>query len=143
MSEQTYNLANIRDLLIQGFDDGELRALCFDMTTFRPVYDQLGNSTGKAEIVAKLLEHADKTIQLDSLLALARERNPARYQRHGPYTSAAISNLGVETRLAELPLETIPTAATLPAGSRMPFGPNPLFVGREGDLLALAQALKG
>jgi hypothetical protein len=85
MTQQNYNLTNIRELLLQGFDEGELRALCFDMPSFRPVYHELAANTGKAEIVAKLLAHADKTMQLDTLLTLARDRNPARYQRHGPY----------------------------------------------------------
>lgn len=91
MTQPSYNLTNIRDLLIQGFSDSELRALCFDLPTFRPVYDQLGSYTGKAEIVAKLLEYADKTLQLDTLLALAKERNPARYQQHGPYSGPAVT----------------------------------------------------
>ncbi len=49
-----------------------------------------------------------------------------------------------ERRLAELPLDTVPDVApSLPPGSRMPLSPNPLFVGREEDLKALAVALKG
>jgi tetratricopeptide (TPR) repeat protein len=48
-----------------------------------------------------------------------------------------------ERQLAALPLETIPDPAPLPPGSRMPLRRNPLFVGREGDLRALATALKG
>ncbi len=85
MTKPTYNFANIRTLLTQGFDDGELRALCFDVPGFRPVYDQLAQGTGKAEIVAKLLAHAEKTIQVDTLLALAKEHNSARYEEHSPY----------------------------------------------------------
>jgi hypothetical protein len=46
-------------------------------------------------------------------------------------------------QLAALPLETIPNPAPLPPGSRMPLRRNPLFVGREGDLRALAAAFKG
>ncbi len=46
-------------------------------------------------------------------------------------------------RLAALPLDAIPTPAALPSGSRMPFAPNPLFVGRERDLQQLAHTLKG
>lgn len=84
MSE-LYNLPNIRELLTNGFSDTKLRALCFDLPGFRPVYDQLAQNTGTAEIVAKLLEHAEKTLQLDTLLALAKERNPARYEKHEPY----------------------------------------------------------
>ena len=48
-----------------------------------------------------------------------------------------------EARLAALPLDTVPDPAPLPPGSRMPLRPNPLFVGREADLRALAGALKG
>ncbi|MCP4515114.1 MAG: hypothetical protein GY824_07805, partial [Delftia sp.] len=49
--------------------------------------------------------------------------------------------------LAALPIAdvdpTIPDPAPLPPGSRMPLARNPLFVGREKDLRALAVALKG
>jgi hypothetical protein len=48
-----------------------------------------------------------------------------------------------ERRLEGLPLDDIPDLAPLPPGSRMPLSPNPLFVGREEDLKALAKALKG
>ncbi|MDY7075909.1 MAG: CHAT domain-containing protein [Chloroflexota bacterium] len=45
-------------------------------------------------------------------------------------------------RLTALPLDTIPDPAPLPLSSRMPLSRNPLFVGREADLQALAAALK-
>jgi tetratricopeptide (TPR) repeat protein len=45
-------------------------------------------------------------------------------------------------RLDTLPLEDIPEPGPLPPGSRMPFAINPLFVGRENDLRALARQLK-
>ncbi len=48
-----------------------------------------------------------------------------------------------QQKLAELPLESIPEVATLPPGSRMPFSPNPHFVGRQANLRALATSLKG
>ena len=44
-------------------------------------------------------------------------------------------------RLAALPTDRVPAVATLPPGSRMPLGSNPLFTGRDADLLRLAQAL--
>lgn len=47
-----------------------------------------------------------------------------------------------QRRFAEMPLNTLPEPAPLPTGSRMPFSKNPLFVGREQNLLALAAALK-
>jgi tetratricopeptide (TPR) repeat protein len=48
-----------------------------------------------------------------------------------------------DRQLAALPLDTIPDPTPLPPGSRMPLRRNPLFVGREPDLRALATALKG
>ena len=45
-------------------------------------------------------------------------------------------------RLAELPLDVVPEPALLPPGSRMPLSANPLFVGRQDDLRALALSLK-
>jgi tetratricopeptide (TPR) repeat protein len=41
------------------------------------------------------------------------------------------------------PLDSLPTPAPLPPGLRMPLARNPLFVGREADLLRLAKALRG
>ena len=41
-----------------------------------------------------------------------------------------------------IPIDTIPYPAPLPAGSRMPLSPNPLFVGREAALRQLATALQ-
>jgi hypothetical protein len=47
-------------------------------------------------------------------------------------------------RLAALPLDHAPEPApALPSGSRMPYARNPLFVGREHELRALAAILKG
>ncbi len=85
MAKQLYHLPNIRDFLINGFNDLDLRRLCYDVPDFRPVYDELAQGTGKAQIVDKLIEYAEKTLQLDTFLALAKERNPARYEKHGPY----------------------------------------------------------
>jgi len=85
MKNTSYHLKNIRALLTSGFSDAELRELCFDTPALRPVYDQFGASTGKAEMAAVLLEYADRTLQLDLLLSLLKERNPARYERHQPY----------------------------------------------------------
>jgi len=44
--------------------------------------------------------------------------------------------------LAALPADEIPARGPLPAGSRMPFAANPLFVGRQDDLRALARQLR-
>jgi hypothetical protein len=44
--------------------------------------------------------------------------------------------------LAALPLDAVPEPGALPPGSHMPLSRNPLFVGREDDLRALARHLK-
>ncbi|MEW8496200.1 MAG: tetratricopeptide repeat protein, partial [Candidatus Thiodiazotropha taylori] len=43
--------------------------------------------------------------------------------------------------LASLPVDTIPEASPLPLGSRVLFNHNPLFVGRQQDLMELAQIM--
>jgi hypothetical protein len=45
----------------------------------------LARNSGKAEIVDRLLEHADRTLQIEKLLTVAKEHNPARYEKHQPY----------------------------------------------------------
>lgn len=81
-----YRLANIRELLTKGFSDTDLRSFCFDQPEFREVYEQLAEQTGKEEIISLLMEYADQNLLFDVLLAWAKERNPARYKRHQPYT---------------------------------------------------------
>jgi DNA-binding XRE family transcriptional regulator len=85
MQEPDYSLPNIRELLLEGFNDRELRYLCYDVPDFRPVYNELGPNTGKAEIVHMLLAHAEQQLLMDALLALAKRLNSARYAKHGPY----------------------------------------------------------
>ena len=43
--------------------------------------------------------------------------------------------------LQQLPLDHVPLPSTLPIGSKMPFAPNPQFVGREKEFKQLAQML--
>jgi tetratricopeptide (TPR) repeat protein len=47
-----------------------------------------------------------------------------------------------EQRLAGLPIDYVPEPTSLPSGSYMPHNPNPLFVGREMELMQVAKALK-
>ncbi len=65
------------------------------------------------------------------------------YQYASPQPIDAETLAAAEQRVASLPLDTIPDVTSLPPGSRMPLTSNPLFVGREEDLKALAVALKG
>lgn len=81
-----YHLQNIRTLLNEGFSAEELRRLCYEEFSFRPVYDQLAEDSGKAKIIDRLIEYAGQKLLFESLLTLAKERNPARYETHQPYT---------------------------------------------------------
>ena len=85
MAQQSYNLADIRNLLTQGSNDRELRRLCFGLPNLRPVLDGLAQGTGKDQIVDELIEYAEKHVQMGELLALVQERNPERYDLHSPY----------------------------------------------------------
>lgn len=83
-----YLLKNIRALLSElmlSLTEEELRRLCLDLMDFKPVHQQLAQSNGKAEIIDRLLEYAEQTLQLDELLALAKELNPALYEKYQPY----------------------------------------------------------
>jgi hypothetical protein len=84
---KTYNLTNIRALLTQGFGPEDLRRLIYDTPDFRPVYNELAQNTGKAEIISKLMEYAEQNLKMDQLLALLQAHNPVRYEHHQPYSS--------------------------------------------------------
>jgi tetratricopeptide (TPR) repeat protein len=77
----------------------------------------------------------------EDLAAIAKE--VAAIVRGTPYTTSVSQPDTFLAILDAMPLEEIPPVAPLPPGSRMPFSPNPLFVGREADLKKLAEALKG
>lgn len=60
-----------------------------------------------------------------------------------PVKSVRHSEDSLAAQLAKMPVNQIPDYAPLPANSVMPLMRNPLFVGREQDLLTLAHILKG
>jgi hypothetical protein len=55
----------------------------------------------------------------------------------------ALAEDGWYHQLDTLPVDSVPAVATLPAVARMPYAPNPHFVGRDEVLVELAKALKG
>jgi hypothetical protein len=65
------------------------------------------------------------------------------YANATPRRVDAATLAAAQEKLAALPTDELPPHASLPHGSRMPLARNPLFVGRERDLQALARALKG
>ena len=69
--------------------------------------------------------------------------NNITYQQITPRTVDDTILAAATAKLAELPVDHIPAIAALPPASRMPLPDNPLFVGREANMRALAAALKG
>jgi serine/threonine protein kinase len=83
-----YIMTNIRTLLTElskGYTEEELRQICFDLPDFGPVQHQLSRIGDKAEIVERLLEYAEQTLQLEKVLTLARAYKPALYEKYQPY----------------------------------------------------------
>src|SRR5687767_1087664 len=89
-------------------------------------------SVTNSSVVAQTLGGGDATVHY-----------APSYHYHGPLQPPPLDAAmlaAAEARLAALPVDTLPAVAPLPGGSRMPFSPNPLFVGRETDLRTLAAA---
>jgi serine/threonine protein kinase len=92
-----YLMKNVRALLIElteAFTVDELLQLYYDIPDFRPVRHQLAQSSSKAELIDQLLEYAEQTLQIDILLALAKEHNLAIYEKHQPYYELITSGRG-------------------------------------------------
>jgi tetratricopeptide (TPR) repeat protein len=68
-------------------------------------------------------------------------RFPGAHLFPGP-APAPPDPVAAQAALAALPIEEVPQPGPLPVDSRMPWAPNPLFVGREEDLKTLARQLK-
>jgi Flp pilus assembly protein CpaB len=69
-------------------------------------------------------------------------RQPAQHTASDEFNHADVV-AEAERRLAEMPLDKVPDSAPLPQNSRVLFGHNPLFVGREEELKDLAKILRG
>ncbi len=76
-----YNLEALRELLMRGFDEADLRDLCYYNPPFRAVCDQLANLTGKRAIVQCLLEYTERQLLFEELLGLLQGKNPRRYEQ--------------------------------------------------------------
>lgn len=83
---KSYNLAQIKTLLTRGFTKDELRDLCFYEAPFRPVYDDLPeNGVSKAEMIRRIIDHAERKGLFEVLLNWTATTNPAAYQKYLPY----------------------------------------------------------
>lgn len=80
-----FNISAIRKLLTSAFTDQQLRQICYDAPVFRPVYEILGQHSGKKEIVHELIEYAERQLLVIQLLDIVKTQNPARYEMYEPY----------------------------------------------------------
>jgi serine/threonine protein kinase len=83
-----YILNNVRALLADLADQlpqAGLTRFFVDVPTFKPVRQQLAQSKHKADMIERLLEYAEQTVQVDGLLALLEARYPDLYAKHQPY----------------------------------------------------------
>jgi tetratricopeptide (TPR) repeat protein len=85
----------------------------------------------------------EDTSRVRLLAGVLRDRaKPARPPAFpGTKTPRPFPGSMAEHPAPDLPVDTIPDPGLLPAGSRMPFAVNPLFVGRQEDLRTLAHQL--
>lgn len=82
----TFDLGKIHTLLVEGFNDRQLRQFCRDTPEFKPVQNQLGRRMGKNAIVDEIIDYAEQQERLSDLLTWAAQQNPAKYKKHEPYT---------------------------------------------------------
>ena len=103
-------LENIRALLTEEFFREELFTLCFDH--FRPVHNQLYPELSKTEIIDHLLKYAERNLQLDELLVLAKEHSPVIYEKHQPYLEEVAKTFSETTPYKQYDLWQIHTLLT-------------------------------
>lgn len=90
-----------------------------------------------------LLEAAAREALIDGLkIGRAKPASPPPFPGARPFPGPATAPSDPGAALDALPVDEVPLPGPLPAGSRMPLAHNPLFVGREEDLKALARQLK-
>lgn len=139
MNTTIYNFENIRTLFTEGFSAAELRRFCFETSGFGPVYNQLAQDTGKTEIIDRLIEYVKQRLLVETLLAWAKEHNPARFERHQPYVLPISDTLSFVNREREL--ETLLQNLTNPAGEHFWLILAPPHLGKSWLLQKLATQL--
>ena len=80
-----YNLAHIRQLLVEGFTADELHRLLRYQPSLRPIDLRLGPADGMDDMVDVILSWTGPRLILHELLTAAERANPRRYALHRPY----------------------------------------------------------
>ena len=69
----------VRELLGAAFSDEEIITLAFD--SFRAVYEEIEGESSKTKKIRRLVDWCNSHIQMDTLLAEVKRRNPNQYAR--------------------------------------------------------------
>jgi tetratricopeptide (TPR) repeat protein len=108
-----------------------------------PAFSQSAEHDARQEALRSRLQRIGLTVAwVDSPLELEVRLYQALIELN-PAWRTATRPAEAETSLASVPTDVLPPHGSLPAGSHMPLHPNPLFVGRDQELLHLASALSG
>jgi 3',5'-cyclic AMP phosphodiesterase CpdA len=78
--EANYNMAAVRELVMNSFSDEEITTMCFDH--FPDVYHKFGGGMSKVQKVQALLEQCRTKRKLEDLLLLVQKYNPRQYSYH-------------------------------------------------------------
>ncbi len=93
MPSRSWNTAAIRDMLTAAFSDEGLTDLCFDY--FPAVYEDFGSGMSKRQKIQRLLEYCARHEQLDRLVSLVSDLNPAQYARFRAELRSTAAERGV------------------------------------------------
>jgi transcriptional regulator with XRE-family HTH domain len=105
--------------------------------------EDLAERSGLSVDAIGLLERGDRRSPRPSTVALLATALKLDEQQREALIAAARGRVAPAVSHESMPADVLPERAALPAGSRMPLAPNPLFVGRGGELLQVARALRG
>lgn len=79
---KNYNMEKIKQFLLHGFSESELRGLSLYNPAFYVTRDRLSDKSSKVDIVAVLTTHAIEEDKMPELLAWAKKNNPNRYRQY-------------------------------------------------------------
>ena len=84
-----YDLAKVKDLLIDTFSEQEMREFCLVTPEFQAVYHNLKETDRTSQVLHQLLEFAQRKGLVPRLLEWARAESPDRYAEGEPYEGEA------------------------------------------------------
>lgn len=84
-TDESYNLAAIRKLLLESFRPASLRRFCQDQPLFRPIVDEFGPGMGLTDMVDRVVDYCENHLRFPDLLKAIHDEFPGQYARFEPY----------------------------------------------------------